>query len=324
MNGADAGRDWRTVLPFLVGIACFVVLAAFNQSRHFELWRNYALSGVILGAPVVYALYRTDVRVPHYIQWVIVAALLLHYGGGSVGSPDPYHMGLLGTHGINGAYHTYEWWDNLTHGMGILAGTMGAAYLVEVHQTRRGLGWRASAVAVVAVLCGLAAGVGVELYEYLGKTAFQTIDQGGYVNTARDLQFNLLGALVGGVLAATINRARFHERIQAQWRVTEEVPRDAPAWRRLQPGMVGLVAFVAVPALASLYLSAEFYWRTVPADDSGLYDIVLGQLTLSAAIAAIAGPLAAVSYATWLRRRERGGREADAAPAPPAAGRSGP
>src|SRR5690348_9141994 len=72
---------WTTVLPFVVGLACFVVLAAINQLRGFELWRNYALSGDLLGGVSTYLIWRKDLRIPHYIQWVIVAGLLLHYGG---------------------------------------------------------------------------------------------------------------------------------------------------------------------------------------------------------------------------------------------------
>ena len=43
--------------------------------------------------------------------------------------------------------------------------------------------------------------MGYEVYEFFGKTVFQTIDQGGYRNTASDLVSNLLGAWMGIMFA---------------------------------------------------------------------------------------------------------------------------
>ena len=296
--------DARTVQPFVVGLACFPLLALLNQARGFDLWRNYALSGVLLGSATTWALWRWDVRVPHYIQWIIVAALLLHYGGGSLGSPDPYRMGLFGYHGINGAYHVHAWWDNLTHFAGIGAGAMACAYLFDAFQTRRGLAWSAGTVLLLAITTGVAAGVGVELYEYLGKEAFQTIDQGGYVNTIRDLHFNVLGAATGGVLAVTIDRRRLAGAIERHWGRPAATLRDKPWTRRLPPGMFGFIAFVAPPALMSAYLSVRFLVTPLPADDLGAYEGALHLMAWSAATGLLAGPSAGVAWARLRRRPE--------------------
>jgi hypothetical protein len=250
----------------------------------------------------VYVLWRLQLRVPTYIQGTILIALLLHYVGGSLGSPSPYHMGYLGTHGINGAYHTYEWWDHLTHGVGIGASAMGIAYLLEVYQTRRRLGWSASGVWIAAVLAAVAAGVAVELYEFLGKTAFQTIDQGGYENTVRDLHFNLMGAMAGAGLAVTINRAKFHALIRRQWNIEMGTVADGRWWRHLPPAMAGFLVFVSIPALTALYLSTQFFSRPLPTDDLAHYDTTLYTLLGSAAAAVVAGPLAALGYRQFRRR----------------------
>lgn len=299
-------RSWRTVRPFLVGLACFAVLAVFNEARGFALWRNYALSGVALGGITTWILWRHDVRIPAYIQWVIVAGLLLHYGGGSLGSPDPYHMGLLGMHGVNGAYHEYSWWDNLTHGVGIGAGAMAIAYLAEAYQMRRGLAWPAWSVAVVAILGALTAGVAVELYEYLGKTLFQTIDQGGYVNTVRDLHFNILGAIIGAVVAVLLDRRRFADRIARHWGRTEADRRSEPWTARIPAGMRGFLAFTLLPALASLALGAQFYVAAPPHESDASYEQTL-QTLLWSMLAGIAAGLAAW-YAS--RRTTRAGSSA--------------
>jgi hypothetical protein len=293
--GKQAGRPrppWHTVRPFVIGIACFAVLAAVDQARDFTLWRNYALSGIVLGSITTYILWRADVRIPRYIQWVIVAGLFLHYVGGSMGSPDPFRMGLLDLHGVNGAYHEFSWWDNLTHAVGIGAGAMAIAYLVEVAQLRRGLAWQGWAVGIVALLGALAAGVVVELYEYLGKAAFQTIDQGGYVNTMRDLHFNILGATIGAVLAVVVDRRRIGAAITRRWGRPGTDLAGRPWTERMTPGLTGFVAFAAVPTMATLVLSARFLAQGAVADDAAAYEAALQTLLWSFATGLLLAPLA--------------------------------
>jgi hypothetical protein len=297
---AAGGRDWVTVRPFVIGIAACGLLALYNESRGLDLWRNYAVTGMMLGSTVTWIMWRTDVRVPAYIQWMILVGLFTHYIGGSLAAVDGFRMGLLGTHGVNGAYHTYEWWDNLTHGLGIAAVAMGTCYLVELYQVRRGLGWTAWQVAVVGILASLAIGVGVELYEFIGKTAFQTIDQGGYANTVADLQFNIVGGVAGGTFAVTVNRMRFWEAIRRRF-----PPPERPAERRIPPGMWGILGFIALPALATLYIAARGIGHSVPLeDDVRMYDRALLMLVRSALLACLLGPAAMLAA----RQRARGPR----------------
>lgn len=289
----NQNKSLQPVMPFAIGIASFAILAIVNEVRDFELWRNYALSGVFLGGATTYVLWRVDARVPHYIQWTIVAALLAHYGGGSLGSPDPNKMGLLGMHGINGAYHHFEWWDHLTHGLGIGASAMGIAYLLERYQVKYSLNWSQGMVWTISMMASLTAGVGVELYEYLGKTAFQTIDQGGFVNTMQDLHFNFFGASVGTTIAVYINRHKFMESIEKDLRIEENPGRN------ITPGMAGFIAFVTIPAMAAVYLAVKFFFMDIPKDDQPLYDPALQILTWAAVLATFAAPVT-----TWIVRRK--------------------
>lgn len=302
-----------TVMPFIVGIVSFALLAVFNEVRGFDLWRNYALSGILLGSPTIYVLWRFQVHLPHYIQWTIVGALLTHYGGGSLGSPDPYKMGLLGMHGVNGAYHHFEWWDHLTHGVGIGASAMGIAYLFEVFHVRRGLQWSSSAVFLCTMLASLTAGVGVELYEYLGKTAFQTIDQGGYENTMRDLHFNFMGAMVGGGLAVTVNRSRFWNLVKNRWGEVELVSRNAPWWQRTTSPMVGFLTFCSLPAGGALFLATKFFTEELPPNDLHMYDPALQTLTWLTGIGILLAPVTARIHSFVLKTHL-----ASAAPTSPA------
>ena len=293
---------WRTVAPFLAGLVVFALLAMLNQSRGFVLWHNYALTGVVLGGIVTSLLYRWDVRVPRYIQWVIVVALLLHYGGGSLGSPDPYRMGLLGYHGINGAYHVHTWWDNLTHFAGIGAGAMATAYLLEAYQTRRGLAWNKRSVWALSFTTGLAAGVGVELYEYLGKAAFQTIDQGGYRNTMLDLLFNIVGASVGSALAVTVDRRRLAKQIERHWGRRTATLAGRPWTDRVPPAMMGFIAFVAPAAAMTLWLAGHYLTFLPGLDAQGTYDGALNLMLASAIAGVLIGPVTGLAWARRTRQ----------------------
>ena len=273
---------WQDVAPFVVGLVCFALVAAWDHARGLDLWRNYAISGILLGVPVVVAVARADLRIPYTIQGTIVLALLLHYVGGSLASPDPYTLGPLRMHGVNGAYHTFGWWDHLTHGMGIAAGAMGVHHILLVVNERRGLAWRGRHVALVALASALAAGVAVELYEYLGKTMFQTIDQGGYRNTARDLQFNLLGALAGTAVAM---------------RLRQPPPARGPP--RLPPGLAAFATFVAVPAAAALLLAVQAAWTPGNDHEDHLYEGLLRSLVAAALLGVALAPVA------WAVRRRQ-------------------
>jgi hypothetical protein len=278
-----AQRLWD-VAPFVTAICAFALLAVWNEARGLELWRNYALSGLMIGIPSTYAIAKADWRVPHYVQWAIVFALSLHYFGGSMASTDPFRLGLFRFHGVNGAYHTFDWWDHLTHGMGILASTMGIAYAIEIVNVRRGLAWKGWHVAVLAIMSGMAAGVGVELYEYGGKTFFQTIDQGGYRNTVSDLQYNLWGATVGAVVGVAANRVWFTQHIRDQYPLAPKSDRP-----RLPGDLRAFVVFIAVPGIVSVVMALRGFW--VPGNDldDALYEGLLRTLVGAAILGAAAG-----------------------------------
>ncbi|MEK6976486.1 MAG: hypothetical protein AABY18_09115 [Candidatus Thermoplasmatota archaeon] len=292
-------RSLHSILPSLAGLAGCILLAIINQARGFDLWRNYALTGLVEGSIIAWILWRWNARIPHYIQWVITAAAMLHYGGGSLGSTDPYHMGLFGFHGINGAYHTFDWWDHLTHGVGVGAATMAAAYLLEAYQMRRGLQWRARTVWFLAVLVGLALGVGVELAEYLGKSAFNTIDQGGYDNTMQDLHYNVLGAALGAAIAAIVDRRRLTRRIEGLIGKPRPIPPPTKLLERIPPAMAGLTTFVSAPAAMTFALSLRYLFQDHPVLDPRAYDDALNLMLASTIAGAVLGPVVAL---VWPKR----------------------
>ncbi|MDA8728179.1 hypothetical protein N9M88_03595, partial [Euryarchaeota archaeon] len=103
--------------------------------------------------------------------------------------------------GVNGMYHVHPWWDKLVHGMNSTA--IAIAWSLGWRRMSEHNGWQLSprVVAFTAFSLGVAIGVAYEVYEFFGKTMFQTIDQGGYVNTATDLVSDMLGAGLGVLFA---------------------------------------------------------------------------------------------------------------------------
>jgi hypothetical protein len=103
--------------------------------------------------------------------------------------------------GVNGMYHVHAWWDELVHGTNNAAIAIG--WSLAWRRISNHNGWEISPRMIAGICFSLtvAIGVGYEVYEFFGKTVFQTIDQGGYLNTATDLVSNLVGAVAGTMFA---------------------------------------------------------------------------------------------------------------------------
>lgn len=209
-------------LPLTVMVISFAAVGLWDHERGLTLWRNYALTGVIGTTIVGYFFWSGRLLIPRLAFWIGYAAMMLHFGGGSLGAadrgPGPFCLfGLepgqgLCADGINGMYHVHAWWDKLTHGLGGVGLAMGI-----------GIGWRrvASYRGYVvsqrmeywlAFSTSLAWMTAFEVYEFFGKEWFGTIDQGGYANTAADLVSDTVGSLVGAWLA--VHNERWPRHVQ--------------------------------------------------------------------------------------------------------------
>lgn len=146
-------------------------------------------------------------HIPALPLWIGYSATMLHFVGGSLGAadsgPGPFCFdGIqpgewLCADGVNGMYHVHPWWDKLVHVMNSTA--LAIAWSLGWRRMSEYNGWQLSprVVAFTAFSLSVAIGVAYEVYEFFGKTFFQTIDQGGYVNTATDLVSDMLGAGLG-------------------------------------------------------------------------------------------------------------------------------
>ena len=197
--------------PLLAWFLSCTILTIWNYSRGLHLWAGYNLGGAVMALLVISFMWNGRMRMPALPLWIAYTTTMLHFLGGSLGAPDhgpgPFCFdGMqpgewLCADGVNGMYHVHAWWDELVHGTNSAAAAIGWSFAwrrVSNHN-----GWEISPRMVAGICFSLtvAIGVGYEVYEFFGKTIFQTIDQGGYRNTASDLVSDLVGAWIGMMFA---------------------------------------------------------------------------------------------------------------------------
>ncbi len=193
--------------PVMAWLISCLILTVWNLSRGLNLWAGYNFGGVIMALLAMFILWNGRVQMPALPLWIGYSATMLHFIGGSLGAadsgPGPFCFdGMqpgqwLCADGVNGMYHVHPWWDKLVHGMNSTA--IAIAWSLGWRRMSEHNGWQLSPgiVAFTAFSLSVAIGVAYEVYEFFGKTIFQTIDQGGYVNTATDLVSDMLGAGLG-------------------------------------------------------------------------------------------------------------------------------
>ena len=193
--------------PVMAWLISCLILTVWNLSRGLNLWAGYNFGGVLMALLAIFILWSGRVQMPALPLWIGYSATMLHFVGGSLGAadsgPGPFCFGgmqpgeWLCADGVNGMYHVHPWWDKLVHGMNSTA--IAIAWSFGWRRMSEHNGWQLSpgVVAFTAFSLSVAIGVAYEVYEFFGKTMFQTIDQGGYVNTATDLVSDMLGAGLG-------------------------------------------------------------------------------------------------------------------------------
>ena len=197
--------------PLLAWLISCTILAIWNYQRGLYLWAGYNLGGAVMALAVISFMWSGRIRMPVLPLWIAYVTTMLHFVGGSLGAPNhgpgPFCFdGMqpgewLCADGVNGMYHVHDWWDKLVHGTNNAAIAIG--WSLAWRRISNHNGWEISPRMNAGICFSLtvAIGVGYEVYEFFGKTVFQTIDQGGYLNTATDLVSNLVGAVAGTMFA---------------------------------------------------------------------------------------------------------------------------
>jgi uncharacterized membrane protein YjdF len=105
---------------------------------------------------------------------------------------------VLGTDG--NLYANIDEYDKLTHFAGVAAITAGLYDGLRAMRHRGWLRWAPSERLSAAALAGFAAGVGWELYEFLGDRVFHTTRVQSTWDTGNDIVSDALGAITFGIL----------------------------------------------------------------------------------------------------------------------------
>ena len=213
--GSENKRIWQTEIPerapLMAWLISCAILTVWNLSRGLNLWAGYNFGGAVMALLALLILWKGRAHIPAIPLWIGYFATMLHFVGGSLGAanggPGPLCFdGMqpgewLCADGVNGMYHVHPWWDKLVHSMNSTA--IAIAWSLGWRRMSQHNGWQLSprVVAFTAFSLSVAIGVAYEVYEFFGKTFFQKIDQGGYVNTASDLVSDMLGAGLGVLFA---------------------------------------------------------------------------------------------------------------------------
>ena len=271
--------------PLLAWLISCVILTFWNLSRGLNLWAGYNFGGALMALLALMILWKGKAHIPALPLWIGYFATMLHFVGGSLGAadsgPGPFCFdGMqpgewLCADGVNGMYHVHPWWDKLVHSMNSTA--IAIAWSLGWRRMSEHNGWQLSprVVAFTAFSLSVAIGVAYEVYEFFGKTMFQTIDQGGYVNTASDLVSDMLGAGLGVLFAHFYDPMNKTSDISGQLALPTQVTLT-------NNGSIPLMAMGAILSLDFVLLGGGF----VNSDYDLIGQLMLGALVVSGLVVA--------------------------------------
>ena len=272
--------------PLLAWFVSCVILTFWNLSRGLNLWAGYNFGGAVMALFALMILWKGKAHIPALPLWIGYFATMLHFIGGSLGAadsgPGPFCFdGMqpgewLCADGVNGMYHVHPWWDKLVHSMNSTA--IAIAWSLGWRRMSEHNGWQLSprVVAFTAFSLSVAIGVAYEVYEFFGKTMFQTIDQGGYVNTASDLVSDMLGAGLGVLFAHFYDPMNKTSDISGQSALPTQVTLT-------NNGSIPLMAMGAILSLDFVLLGG----RLVNSDYDLIGQLMLGALVVSGLVVAM-------------------------------------
>ncbi len=287
--GRGNTRIWQTQIPerapLIVGVISCVMLTIWNLSRGLNLWAGYNFGGAMMALLALLILWKGRAHIPALPLWIGYSASMLHFFGGSLGAADSGPGPLcfdgmnpgewLCADGVNGMYHVHPWWDKLVHGMNSTA--LAIAWSLGWRRMSEYNGWQLSpqVVAFTAFSLSVAIGVAYEVYEFFGKTIFQTIDQGGYVNTATDLVSDMLGAGLGVLFT------HYYDPMNKSSNKSGQLPLPAQV-TLTNNGSIPLMAIGAILSLDFLLLNGDI----VNSDYDLIGQLMLGSLIVSGLVVA--------------------------------------
>lgn len=183
----------KAVIAFnLLYIIPFVIYYLSIKDYEF-LW--YVAVLVILFVLVLSTLHKSKFDLS--VLWGLSIWGLLHMAGGGipVGDTVLYGLHLIPIIDRGGEFFILKF-DQLVHAFGFAVSTLIVYQLLRPQLKEK---FRPGVIIFVAILGGMGLGVVNEIVEFLAVVTFPETGVGGYYNTALDLVFNTIGALLAGI-----------------------------------------------------------------------------------------------------------------------------
>jgi len=181
----------KNEVPILiVNLGYIVVFGGLSLARlNYEFVIYTAV--IVLFFSLIFAAQR-KVEFSQTVLWGLTAWGFLHMIGGHVfvGGKRLYELILLP---LLPEYEILKY-DQFTHMFGFGVATLAAYHLLRPHLKDRPHGWRT--LSALVFLMGMGLGALNEVLEFLVVLVAPASGVGGYLNTALDLSFNMLGAVL--------------------------------------------------------------------------------------------------------------------------------
>lgn len=171
---------------FVLLIFIFIFLS--KQNYEFLIY-----VGVIVFFFALILLTNKKVGYPNSLLWGLSLWSVMHMAGGGLYVNDEKIYELILIPMVGEPYNIFKY-DQLIHAIGFGVATLLMFHLIKPLLKKNIEGW--VALSIVIVMAGLGAGALNEILEFFATVITPETGVGGYENTALDLVFNLIGALV--------------------------------------------------------------------------------------------------------------------------------
>lgn len=177
----------KIVWFFLASLLAFI--AVFIAQQNFEFIGYVVVVAILFFVLLVSNKY---VRYPSFVLWGLLVWAFLHMLGGVEMADGNVVYTLMIYPIIDNPYNILKY-DQVIHTFGFFVATV-VMYAVLRKHLKEFFSWKA--VGVVVVMAGLGLGALNEIVEFFMTVTLPNTNVGGYENTALDLVFNFLGALI--------------------------------------------------------------------------------------------------------------------------------
>jgi hypothetical protein len=196
----------RKLLFTLSALICLGGIGVALVQRNWEfLYYGATLVVIMLGV----AWLDDVVRVPRVVLWLLFAWLVLHLAGGMIAVPkEMVDTGMTNYTLYNVRLHPWlPRYDQFVHAFGFFASTLAAwrGVFVGSNRTMRPTFGPLLGAGLIGMGCG---GVN-EVIEFLATRIMPETNVGGFVNTGWDLVSNMVGCVLGMIVARATHASVF-------------------------------------------------------------------------------------------------------------------